>query len=439
MATRIRALICAALAFGACVLVAVESQCQAADRQASGSQSQTLSQPQDSNGPSTWQQLDLALSDLAPDSERARKLVPDLIAAARHPETPDVLRQRSILMLGRIGNPAEAAIPVFLKLLDEYRQAESSKAAPLPSPSTVTAEQAIERRVWLLESLGDFDEAANDAVPALRRDLFDRSRSVDDRVQVADVLGQIGTVSAVSALADALRRWPPGTPPSEQLVKRTIVDCIGLSGPAGVVGLPALLRSIEDPDSAVRRKVCEAITLFGPAGELATDALIERLILDDVPAVQDAAADTLAAIGPNSVPVLIRLLESGEPDLQWRAARSLGKIGPAAADARNALEKVINTSTPAATTDQLTQHARIEAFAAHWQITRDTSGVFARLIDELSSEDRQIRRRASELLIAPAALPEELPVQLKELAAGDSTSARAATYVLRRRAALDVR
>ncbi|MHC4875015.1 MAG: HEAT repeat domain-containing protein [Planctomycetota bacterium] len=378
-----------------------------------------------------WQQLDLALSDLAPNSQQARGLVPDLIAAAQHSDTPPVLRQRAILMLGRIGKPAQGAVPVFLRLLTEYRAAESRGAA------SVTPAEAAERRVWLLESLGDFGELANDAVPMLRRDLFDRSRSVDDRVQVADMLGQIGTVPAVSALADALRQWPPDTPSGEQLVKRTIVDCIGLSGPAGVVGLPALLRSIEDEDSSIRRKVCEAMTLFGPAGELASDALVTRLVLDDDEAVRDAAADTLAAIGPASVPVLIRLLESDQPDLQWRAARALGRIRSAAIDARVALEQVITTSIPTDTdhAEPLVQKARIEALAAHWEITRETSGVFARLIDELSSDDRQVRRRASELLIAPLALPDELRSRLITLSAGDSPAARAAAYVLRRRGA----
>jgi HEAT repeat protein len=416
------------------VLAASVDRCEAADRQLEVSDHQ-----QASKAPSRWQQLDLALSDLAPDSQRARQLVPGLIAAAQDPETPDVLRQRSILMLGRIGKPAEAAIPVFLRLLDEYRQAESSTTA---SP---TAEQAAHRRVWLLDSLGDFDEAANDAVPVLRRDLFDRSRSVDDRVHIADVLGQIGTVSAVQALADALRQWPPGTPPSEQLVKRTIVDCIGLSGPAGVVGLPALLRTIEDPDSSIRRKVCEATTLFGPAGELATDALVERLVLDDVPAVQDAAADTLAAIGPVSVPVLIRLLKSGEPDIQWRAARSLGRLGRNASSSLDALEATVHSArstsaveaaNPEAVADtELQSLVRIEALEAHWRISADTTGIFRELIRELGNEHRQIRIRASRLLIEPEVLPVDLLAEIQDLASSDFPAARAAAYVLRNRGA----
>ncbi len=439
MTTRISALIRAALVVGVCVPAVSIDRCETAGLAAAESQPEPLQQ-QTSDRPSRWQQLDLALSDLAPESQRARQLVPELIAAAQDPETPDVLRQRSILMLGRIGKPAEAAIPVFLRLLDEYRQAElSTTASPATSP---TAEQVAHRRVWLLDSLGDFDEAANDAVPVLRRDLFDRTRSVDDRVHIADVLGQIGTVSAVQALADALRQWPPGTPPAEQLVKRTIVDCIGLSGPVGVVGLPALLRSIEDPDSSMRRKVCEAITLFGPAGELATDALVERLVLDDVPAVQDAAADTLAAIGPASVPVLIRLLENGGPDLQWRAAQSLGRIGPPASEALPALEQVIRSNrvkNPNAERLNTTRHmdagrsVRIEAFEAHWRISKDTSGVFQDLINELDSDHRESRRRACQLLISPASLPPPLMHRLQELATGRLPTAKVAAYVLRTR------
>ena len=436
--TRLRAVICVLLVASACVLVASVGRRETAGLAAAESPSEA-SQQRTSEKASRWQQLDLALSDLAPESQRARQLVPELIAAAQDPETPDVLRQRSILMLGRIGKPAEAAIPVFLRLLDEYRQAESSTTA---SP---TAEQAAHRRVWLLDSLGDFDEAANEAVPALRSDLFDRSRSVDDRVHVADVLGQIGTVSAVTALADALRQWPPGTPPAEQLVKHTIVDCIGLSGPAGVAGLPALLRSIEDPDSSMRRKVCEAITLFGPAGELATDALVERLVLDEVPEVQDAAADTLAAIGPASVPVLIRLLESGEPDIQWRAARALGRLGRNASGSLDALEATVQSARPAASVEaakservawiELQSLVRIEALEAHWRISGETAGIFRELVRELGNEHRQIRIRASRLLIEPEVLPVDLLAELQDLASSDFLAARAAAYVLRNRGA----
>ena len=431
MPARNRALLCAALAIGMCAVIVAQGRCLSASPQTTRSQTHSSPQPPAIVEASRWQQLDLALSDLAPDSQRARNLVPDLIDAAKHPETPDVLRQRSILMLGRIGEPAATAIPVFLELLHEYREAESPAAALSNSTATVTVIQAIERRVWLLESLGDFDEAANDAVPVLRRDLFDRSRPVDDRVQIADVLGQIGTVSAVSALADALRQWPPGTPPAEQIVKRTIVDCIGLSGPAGIVGLPALLRTIEDEDSSVRRKVCEAITLFGPAGELATDALVERLILDEVPAVQDAAADTLAAIGPTTVPDLIRLLKSNEPDLQWRAARSLGKIGAAASDALPALEQLIRELRQSV--EDVEGQVRIEAFEAHWQISNDATGIFQELVSELGSDNRGSRRRACQLLANPARLPAPLKRRLVTLAQGRSQAAKDAAYVLRTR------
>ncbi len=432
-----RAIRCAAVVLGLCVSVASASLCRADVDVNAGSHSVP-----------DWQQLDAALTDLDPASQRARQLVPDLIAAARHARTPDVLRQRAVLMLGRIGEPAADAVPVFLELMAEYRAVEAASeqagAPPVTATSLPSPETAAIRRVWLLKSLGTFGDVANEAVLVLRRDLFDRSRSVDDRVLIADVLGQIGTVAAVTALSDALRDWPPGTPPSEQLVKRTIVDCIGLSGPAGIVGLPSLLRAIEDDDSSIRRKVCEAIALFGPAGELATDALVERLILDEAPAVRDAAADTLAAIGPTSVPVLIRLLKNGEPEIQWRAARSLGKIGSAATAALAALEETVRASRskmtpgevdrPSVEQAEIESLVRIEALEAHWRISSETTGIFREVVGELGTSYRQVRIRACRLLIEPAVLPADLQAKIAELASSGGPAARAASYVFRNRA-----
>lgn len=385
-----------------------------------------------------WHRLNSTLSGLDPDSERARQLVPDLLLAARHPATPDVVRQRSILMLGRIRMAAPVAVPAVLDLLRICRRAETARSvtgSPPPGAASPTCPAAAqEMRVWLLKSLGSFGELANDAVPDLLRDLADRSRPVDDRVLLADVLGQIGTVSAVSALAEALRQWPAHTPPAERLVQYTIVDCIGLSGPAAVAGLPALLRTIEDADPSTRRKVCEAIGRMGPAGDPGIDALAERLILDVDPAVRDAAADALAAIGPGSVPFLIRVLRDGEPDLQWRAARSLGEIGPAAADARDELEELIRAGTPS-TGDRTpaTSRRQIEALHAHWLITQDSSGVFRLVMRELRHPDRQIRRRASELLLLPDTLPDDISSALASLAGESTEAGRAAAFVLRRR------
>ncbi len=89
--------------------------------------------------------------------------------------------------------------------------------------------------------------------------------------------------------------------------------------------------------------------------------------------------------------------------------------------------------------EPLVRRTRIEAFSAYWQITRNASGIFSLLVDELASEDRQVRRLAAELLIEPPLLPEELQLRLDELSGGDSTAARTAAYVLRRRSAREPR
>ncbi|MBI1313020.1 hypothetical protein GC176_17155 [bacterium] len=442
----IRARRCATLALSVCVTACFVSPARTDETAGQSSPSAPLRPDSNSIRPPQvairWQKLDIALSDLDPGSAQARQLVPELIEAVRHEDAPEVLRQRSMLMLGRIGKPAAEAIPVMLSLLKEELAAGSESQAGTPSVSPAVIVPA-ERHVCLLKSLGLFGREANIAVPTLRRELQDQTRTIDDRVLVADVLGQIGTVASVSTLSDTLRQWPEPTSPTEQLVKRTLVDSIGFAGPAGVVGLPTLLRTIEDTDSSTRRKVCEALTQFGPASELATNALVERIVLDDDAAVRDAAADALAAIGPSSVPTLVKLLESGDPELQWRAARSLGRIGTAATQSLKTLEEVIASSDSTAPNGAGTSRipnayaepdVRIEALEAHWKISHDTTGVFREVLNELGTRRRQSRRRACQLLIEPPVLPVDILSRLQDLAAGDSQAARDASYVLHARA-----
>ena len=348
------------------------------------------------------------LQGLDPKSPQAIDRIPQLIGLIRDAAAPKVLRQQAGMLLGRIGKPAVAAIPALIRLLRDPE-----------TPANAT-------RSWALKSLGLFGELAADAVPQLSRELSDRSRSQDDRILIADVLGQIGTLAALQALSTELLRPQSEYTNSEALLRQVMVDAVALTGPRAIVALPALTRMTADRNADVRRKACRAIGQIGPRADLSLDPLLERLVLDETPAVRDAAAAAMGKIGPAAVSMLIDVMDSGDAELQWRAARSLQTIGSRAQPAVESLQRAF------CATDA---RVRIESLEAAWRIRNDPKLVAGPLIQELSSSDRQIRRHASRLLVEIDPLPASALMQLRAHAADRRRDdSRAASYVLRERA-----
>ena len=345
---------------------------------------------------------------LDPRSAQAIDRIPQLIGLIRDEAAPKILRQQAGMLLGRIGKPAIAGIPVLIGLLRDTETPEEST------------------RAWALKSLGLFGKLAADAVRQLSRELSDRSRLQDDRILIADVLGQIGTAAALQTLSRELLRPQSEHADGEALLRQVIVDAVALTGPQAIIALPALTRMTADGNADVRRKACRAIGQIGPRAELSLDPLLERLVLDETPAVRDAAAAAMGKIGPAAVSMLIDVMESGDAELQWRAARSLQTIGPRA-------EPAIESLRRASTSED--SRVRIESLEAVWRIRNDPKMVAGRLIEELSSSDRQIRRQASRLLIEIDPLPATALMQLRAHAADRRRDdSRAASYVLRERA-----
>jgi len=348
------------------------------------------------------------LRGLDPKSPQAIDRIPQLIGLIRDETAPKVLRQQAGMLLGRIGKPAVAAVPMLIRLLRDPE-----------TPADAT-------RSWALKSLGLFGELAADAVPQLSRGVSDRSRSQDDRILIADVLGQIGTAAALQALSIELLRPQSEHTNSEALLRQVMVDAVALTGPQAIVALPALTRMTADGNADVRRKACQAIGQIGPRAELSLDPLLERLVLDETPAVRDAAAAAMGKIGPAAVSMLIDIMGSGDAELQWRAARSLQTIGPRAGSAVESLQRAFRVVDP---------RVRVESLKAVWRIRGDPKLVAGRLIQELSSPERQVRRQASLLLIEIDPLPAQAMMQL-QIRAADRTrdGSREAGYVLRERA-----
>jgi HEAT repeat protein len=130
-----------------------------------------------------------------------------------------------------------------------------------------------------------------------------------------------------------------------------------LIGPNASRAVPALIALLEDkstptgqtPEHDPLFQAIDALAAIGPDAEAAIPDLVKLLAFDRIPnnrsravrvqndTIQNHAAAALAKIGRASVPALIEVLYDGEPGARRHAVTALGKIGPAAQDAVDAL------------------------------------------------------------------------------------------------------
>ena len=101
-------------------------------------------------------------------------------------------------------------------------------------------------------------------------------------------------------------------PYQEWNVHQTAADSLGR---IGVAAVPALVRSLTNPDPMRRAEAAWMLGKIGPEAKQAVPALVQALS-DPLPSVQKAAARALGQIGPeaaDAVEALIRLVEQTEP------------------------------------------------------------------------------------------------------------------------------
>jgi HEAT repeat protein len=366
--------------------------------------------------------VEALLATLDPTGSQASAAVPILLDTIRVPQSKAGLRERSAMMLARIGEPARKAVPVLIEILDRSGKTSSSGAG---ATGTKEVSTAANTSYWCMKSLGMFGPVAAEAVPSVTIFLRSPESSSQLRVLAADTLGQIRTSAAIGVLTAELMKPRRSSDYESILLRQTIIDGLAFAGPLAAGAIPALGRATEDDNADVRRRACDALGALGPRAEGAMNSLLERLILDEDAAVQDAAAHALAQVGDPAVESLVDLLERASPDVQWRAAKALGQVRPAAKSAFESLRRAFDSSSA---------QVRIEAIDAAWKISQTPQTVAAALVKTLSEDDRQIRRRAASLLVELKPLPRDTFVALQKLAAdGNANERRAAERVIQER------
>jgi HEAT repeat protein len=112
--------------------------------------------------------------------------------------------------------------------------------------------------------------------------------------------------------------------------------------------IPGLCRALSHADPEMRRQSCWALQILGESGGLTTDALLAMagLIGDRDPKVREQAPHSLGLLAAKHnlapvVPQLLAGLKSADAKVRKATADVLGKIGPAAAAALDALRSML--------------------------------------------------------------------------------------------------
>jgi vesicle coat complex subunit len=138
-------------------------------------------------------------------------------------------------------------------------------------------------------------------------------------------------------------------------VKSLAIGALGRIGKPAAASLPALIAALQDSEPPVRLNAALAIQRIDPKNSAFVPALTAAMRAGDGRVLLDVGA--MGAGGAWAVPTLIELLAHPLPQLRALAAQTLGRIGPAAAVAKLALQQATRDSNPAV---QKTAHGALD-------------------------------------------------------------------------------
>jgi HEAT repeat protein len=187
------------------------------------------------------------------------------------------------------------------------------------------------------------DPAHTEAVRLLSEALADPDDGV--RETAAAALCDFG-VAGRPAIPNLLRAIQD----ENAIVRRRVIRALGLVADhveSADVVVPALIAATEDSDEGVALQAMATLGEFGPLAAAALPALMSAIWTGDV-RHRALAGVALARLGEAAVASLTQALEHPSADVRAKAAHVLGRIGPAAADAKAGLRKLLSDADPLA-------------------------------------------------------------------------------------------
>ena len=229
-----------------------------------------------------------------------RRAIPDLIAMVRQPGGDPGRNRRAIIALGEFGPSAAGAIPALAGVIRAQEEADGGPPGGFADP----------------DSPGALATAA---------------------------LGRIaaeGNPEALAILAGLIEtpRWAVGHQATWALLQL---------GPKARPAVPALVKALKDPRQVVRSHSAEALREVGAADVRAVIPALMAAMDDENEVVRNHAMRTLSEYGAEAkaaVPKMVERLWDSGPGAD--VARSLGRIGPGAADAVPALLVSLEMTVP---------------------------------------------------------------------------------------------
>ncbi|MFL5338938.1 MAG: HEAT repeat domain-containing protein [Gemmataceae bacterium] len=185
------------------------------------------------------------------------------------------------------------------------------------------------------------DPAQFEAVRLLKESLSDPDVGV--REAAAAALCEFGG-DGRAALPELIR----ATQDENEVVRRRSVRALGfIADPVESADavVPALVAATEDSDPGVSLQAMATLSEFGALAAPALPALMSAVWTGDVRR-RALAGVALARLGELAVPSLAQSLEHPAAEVRAKAAHVLGKIGPAAAEAKPGLEKLLSDTDP---------------------------------------------------------------------------------------------
>lgn len=282
--------------------------------------------------------------------------------------------------VGRIGEPAQAAVPALIRVLEDEiswtRRNATGVLDPIePSRSNQKPKGLSEEfrremvRCGVTWALGKIGPPAIDAVPVLLLALKDPDKTV--RSNAAKSLGQIGKQD-IALLPDLIRamndeswgvrvsaayavyrtdrsKWDMVLPLltealNHDSIRSDAVDVLGdIKAPIQDV-MPLLVKALNDENPSVRRGAVEALGKIGDPA--AVPVLREALQEGSWHMVQEAAIALTQIDTPEALQTLISALSDTDNTVRHHASDALAEMNPPPKEAAEALIAALNDTDP---------------------------------------------------------------------------------------------
>ncbi len=306
-------------------------------------------------------------------------------------------RRQMALMLGRIGAPAKAAVPVFIRFLnsDEVDQ--------------------IHSRLWALRGLSLLGTVAEAATPDVARIADDGALPFYVRATALETLASVGVnrPESVEVLMKALQADAVKSVDADR-IRMIAAESLSLQGANAAAAIPELVRALGSSDVLLQRAAASCLGNIGPSAEVAASGLVDLLLFSDGLEACEAAADALAKIGPIGVHSLSRLMGDADANVRRLAVRGL-TTAPQGDVAEAGLLAGVSDSVPI---------IRVEAAEPLLRYQSSRLKAANALCDGVASSDRNTRLTAYRTLQRHPDVVEILRSRLGEVLLDDSVSAQ---------------